>query len=188
MKFITLERNNLTQAGQSMVEAMVAMSIIVVGLLGVFTLSSNSISLNRVAADRYIAVNLASEGIELVKNLIDNNEWNAIPGVIDPIEDYEIDYNDLVVKQLNSADGRTLYFSKEGSGYYVYDDGDINLNVYTETTQEFKRIIKIQSLNLGPNSLDHVKVTSTVSWRAKDGTVQYFSVEDHFYNTKDFEL
>ena len=54
-----------------MVEAMVAMSVIVIGLLGVFALSSNSISLNRVAADRYIAVNLANEGIELVKNLIE---------------------------------------------------------------------------------------------------------------------
>ncbi|MHB9019503.1 MAG: prepilin-type N-terminal cleavage/methylation domain-containing protein [Minisyncoccota bacterium] len=188
MKFISTEKNNLNKAGQSMVEAMVAMSIIVIGLLGVFTLSSNSISLNRVAADRYIAVNLANEGIELVKNLIDNNAWNAIPGVVDPIEDYEIDYNDLAVKQLNSADGRPLYFSKEGSGYYAYDDGDINLNVYTETVQGFRRIIKIQSFNLGPNSLDHVKITSTVSWRAKDGTTQYFYVEDHFYNTKDFEL
>lgn len=188
MKSIIIEKNNFNQTGQSMVEAMVAMSIIVVGLLGVFTLSSNSISLNRVAADRYIAVNLANEGIELVKNLIDNNEWNNIPGVIDPIEDYEIDYNDPTVKQLNSADGRTLYFSKEGSGYYAYDDGDMNLNVYTETVQGFKRIIKIQSLNLGPNSLDHIKVTSTVSWKAKDGTIQYFFVEDHFYNNKDFEL
>lgn len=166
-----------------MVEAMVAMSIIVIGLLGVFALSSSSISLNRVAADRYIAVNLANEGIELVANLIDNGDtWNAIPGFDSSLTaDYEMDFNDIKVKPLDGA-LRPLYFSKDGSGYYAYDDGDINLSLYVITTQDFTRIIRIE--NVGP-TLDHIKVTSTVSWNAKNGSRLDFGVEDHFYNFKD---
>lgn len=179
--------NKQKEKGQAMVEAMVAMSVIVVGLLGVFTLSSNSISLNRVAADRYVAVNLANEGVELVKNLIDNNEWNAIPGFDNSTSQYEIDYNDLKVKPLGGegSGARPIYFSKNGSGYYAYDDGDLDLNVYVSTVQDLTRIITIENVN---GDSEHKKVVSTVSWKAKDGAMLSFSVEDHFYNLKDFEL
>ena len=171
------------QAGQAMVEAMVAMSVIVVGLLGAFALSSSSIGLNRTAADRYIAVNLAGEGIELVKNIIDQNimlvvpdnvAWNAgvSPG------NYEIDYNDSGLKSVN-GDERTLFFSEKRSDYYAYDDGDLDPIIYAETKQKIKRIIKIENI-----SLEHIKVTSTVSWNDKNGSRLSFFVEDHFYDFK----
>mgnify|MGYP001608093286 FL=1 len=180
------QHQNKFDAGQAMVEAMVAMSIIVIGLLGVFTLSSSSISLNKVAADRYIAVNLAGEGIELVKNLIDNNPWNEIPGFdlsLSPNGNYEIDFNDL---KLKISEERTLFFSKgdiskSGSGYYAYDNGDSGDldESYIETIQNFTRIMTIENI-----SDEHIKVISTVSWKAKDGSMLNFSVEDHFYNLK----
>ena len=173
--------------GQAMVEAMVAMSVIVVGLLGAFVLSSNSIGLNRTAADRYIAVNLAGEGIELVKNIIDQNimlvepvsaAWNAIPGFENGVLEYEIDYNDPGLKSVD-GDGRTLFFSEKGSGYYAYNEDGLDLNIYAETKQKIKRIIKIENI-----SAEHIKVTSTVSWNGKDGSRLSFFVEDHFYDFK----
>ena len=162
---------------------MVAMSVIVIGLLGAFVLSSSSIGLSRTAADRYIAVNLAGEGIELVKNIIDQNimlvepenvAWNAgvSPG------NYEIDYNDLGLKPVN-GDGRILFFSEKGSGYYAYDEDGLDLNIYKKTKQKIKRIIAIENINL-----EHIKVTSTVSWNDKDGSRLSFFVEDHFYDFK----
>jgi len=175
--------NNTREKGQAMVEAMVAMSVIVVGLLGAFVLSSSSIGLNRTAADRYIAVNLAGEGIELVKNLIDRNimitdpdnvAWNA--GVF--AGNYEIDHNDTALRLLN-GEGRTLYFSEQGSGYYAYADPELDLNIYKETKQKIERIIKIENI-----SARHMKVTSTVSWNDKDGSRLSFFVEDHFYDFK----
>lgn len=176
-------RNNFKDiSGQVMVEAMVAMSIILIGLLGVFVLSSTSISLNRAAADRYVAINLAGEGIELVKNLIDRNimkdentPWNSVPGFVSGVAEYEIDYNDSGVK---TNANRVLMFSKSGSGFYAYNDGDLDLNIYQDTTQQFKRLIKIENL-----SAEHMKVTSTVFWKYKN-TDYDFSVEDHFYNFK----
>lgn len=177
------QHQNKFDAGQAMVEAIVAMSIIVIGLLGAFALSSNSISLNRVAADRYVAVNLAAEGIELVKNLIDNSiEWGKFLGFDSSLTAYyEIDFNDAGVKPIDGVE-RPLYFSKDGSGYYAYNDNDLSSS-YLETTQDFTRIVRIEYFG----SSDHIKITSTVSWKAKDGSDLVFFVEDHFYNLKDFE-
>lgn len=168
-----------------MVEAMVAMSVIVIGLLGAFALSSGSISLNRTAADRYVAVNLAGEGIELVKNIIDRNIM-----LVEPINiawdngisegDYEIDHNDLALKPLEGGGARILWFSKDGSGYYAYNDAPgLDPDLYVETAQKIRRVIKIENI-----SAEHLKITSTVFWISRGSDLE-FSVEDHFYNFKD---
>ncbi|MBI2506531.1 MAG: hypothetical protein HYW00_00070, partial [Candidatus Colwellbacteria bacterium] len=44
---------------------MIAMSVMSVGLLSVFAVLSQSLGLNRVVAEQYIASNLAAEGIEV---------------------------------------------------------------------------------------------------------------------------
>src|SRR3989344_3592233 len=74
--------NPKSRAGQMMIEALVALSIILVGLLGIFALVSRSISLNAVASSQYVAANLAAEGIEVVKNVIDSNAMQAPPGSV----------------------------------------------------------------------------------------------------------
>ena len=60
-KFAGLNRSS----GQVLIEAMVAISIVTVGLLGIFSVLSRSLSLNRTVADNYVAANLAAEGIEI---------------------------------------------------------------------------------------------------------------------------
>src|SRR3989344_4010636 len=67
--------------GQTLVELMIAMSVMSIGLLGILAVLSQSLGLNRVAADQYVAANLAAEGIEVVKNIADSNilkdrPWN----------------------------------------------------------------------------------------------------------------
>ncbi|MEK7182766.1 MAG: prepilin-type N-terminal cleavage/methylation domain-containing protein, partial [Patescibacteria group bacterium] len=59
------------ETGQTLVELMIAMSVMSVGLLGVFAVLSQSLGLNRVVANQYVAANLAAEGIEVVKNIAD---------------------------------------------------------------------------------------------------------------------
>jgi len=58
-------------SGQSLVEMLVAISVIVIALLGILVLVNRSLGINRVASEHYTATYLAAEGIELVKNLID---------------------------------------------------------------------------------------------------------------------
>ncbi|MBI3046373.1 MAG: hypothetical protein HYY86_02460 [Candidatus Harrisonbacteria bacterium] len=158
-------KNSSSESGQLMVESIIAISVLIIGLLGIFTLLSRSLSLNRVIADQSAATHLAAEGIELVKNLIDANAiqrrpWNlgVNPG------DYEVDFNDgaLAVPQ-----NRKLDFDS-GSGQYSYDSG-------SPTT--FQRLIVISQ-----PSPDELKVNSLVKWTTRGGGQFEVNLEDHFFN------
>src|SRR3989344_7063024 len=97
------------RGGQLLVEAMVALGVITVGLLGMLELLSNSLSLNRVAADQYTGTYIASEGIEIIKNLIDKNviagaPWNT--GFSNGF--YEADYTNVSLPLAPFGAGRFI--------------------------------------------------------------------------------
>lgn len=153
------------KSGQSLIEAIIAMSIIFFGILGVYGLAARAVSLNRVVADRYIAIYLASEGIELVKNMVDSNilhrrPWNdsLFSGT------YEVEYRD---ENLRLSQGRKLLFD-ENNGTYNYTSGK-------NTT--FQRTIKMEILGNG----DELKVNSQVNWLSRGGDYSV-DLEEHFFN------
>ncbi len=150
--------------GQLLIESGVAISILVVGLLGIFGLLSHSLSLNNVVSSQYIASNLASEGIEVVKNLIDGNivqfkPWNE--GI--NTGSYEVAFDSLI---LNPNQDRFLLFDATGNIY--------NYQIGQETP--YKRTIQIT--NIGP---DEIKVNSVVNWQIRGGSYSV-NLEDHFFN------
>ncbi len=61
------------QTGQSLLELIVALSILVIALTATIILVVNSINAGREGINRQIATNLAREGIELVRNIRDSN-------------------------------------------------------------------------------------------------------------------
>ncbi len=151
--------------GQMMIEALVALSIILVGLLGIFALVSRSISLNMIASSQYVAVNLAAEGIEVVKNMIDGNvlqknPWNQ--GI--SAGDYQMDSSSI---ELTPYSGEKLRFD-EASGLYGYSDGALT---------NFRR-----KLNISLISADEIKIVSSVDWTTRDGASFNIDLEDHFFN------
>src|SRR3989344_1770263 len=126
MKRVTLVQNKNT-SGYFIIEAVVGISIIVVALLGIISLLTQSLSLNRLVADQYVANGLAAEGIELVKNIIDANcieydthpgPWNQVAPGMD-IGIYEGDYND---ETLTPIQNRFLRFDPV-TKTYGYDSG-----------------------------------------------------------------
>lgn len=152
-----------------MIEAIVALSIAVVGLLGILALISRSVSLNRVVADRYVAAYLATEGVEIVKNLVDRNSlasrpWNE--GISSG--EFEADYNDSALR-LNSS--RPLQFDKE-NGIYSYDLGD---------PTRFQRKIAVQLSTDG----ESMKINSIVNWTSRGGGDFELNVEEHFLNWRE---
>ncbi len=160
------------ERGQLLIEAMIAVGVTTVGLLGVFSLLSQSMGLNKVAADQYVGAYLAAEGIEVVKNIIDTNAyqggaaWNT--GVSDGT--YAVQY-DTKGPLSSSAVDVPLKFDPVTSTY--------NYNVGTDTN--FKRAIKITSLRFDsfgrPSELE---VDSTVTWNSRGGTQYKINLEDHF--------
>jgi len=189
------------ERGQSMVEMLIALSIIGVSLLGILALVNRSLGLNRVNTEQYIATYLAAEGIEVVKNLFDhsylvqpsgtNNFYGwAGSGALAPGV-YEVGYKDIVLvgpgcavpnppdqpKVLNlfkTCNG--LNFLDFLNGFYDYSGGG--------TPTKFKRAIIIDcptefsgECTAGKN-LDY-RVTSAVFWQSRGGEF-VVQLQDHF--------
>lgn len=151
--------------GQLLIEAMIAISIITVGILGVLALLSRSLTLNRVVADQYTATYLAAEGIEVVKNVIDTNIVNSRPWNAGLSEGaFEVDFQSTA---LTPDQGRQLQFDASTSRF-GYQGG---------ATTNYRRHIQIQLI--GANE---VRVNSFVDWVTRGGGTFTLNVEDHFFN------
>lgn len=136
--------------------------------MGVITLLSRAISLNRVVADNYTATYLAAEGIEVAKNIIDGNvlqqqPWNN--GVQQG--EYELDYRSTAIS--SAFAGRKLRFDTE-TRIYSYD-GEV----------ETPFIRKITVTPVGDGSTE-VRVNSEVAWTGRGGAESIINLEDHFFN------
>lgn len=162
--------------GQMLIEAIVAITVLSVGLLGIVSLLSNSLGLNRVISEQYTATYLAAEGIEVVKNAIDHDTilraggssvaWNQnlSPGA------YEVEY------------GSAAPFAPNQDRFLCFDD-QIKLYSYSacgapgSAQTNFKRRIVIEWL-----SSDEMRVVSIVNWKTRGGGNFTTNVEDHFTN------
>lgn len=156
---------NLKQnKGQVLVESIIALSVLTIGFLSLIGLLNSSIGLTKVANESYVATYLAAEGIEIVKNMIDDNNlnpglsWNQGLGN----GDYEADYKD---NSLHLYQGNFLKFDSDDG--YNYARGENTL---------FKRKITIQNL-----SSDSIKVISIVNWTSRGGVNSEVKLEDVFY-------
>lgn len=161
------QQNNKTR-GQLLIESMIAISVMVVGLLGIFSLISQSLGLYRVAYEEYVAANLAAEGVEVVKNMIDTNiivggiPWNqglASDG------DFGVQY-----------DSRSLDPTLQSKAL-LYDASAGLYNYMSGTSTNFRRVVTVKNV-----SSDEIQVNSTVTWKSKGAVTLNINLEDHFFN------
>lgn len=151
--------------GQLLIEAMIAMGIVVVGTVGVLGLLSQALSLNRAVSNQFVGTYLAAEGIEVLRNILDANliqgrEWNS--GFRDGV--FEIDYRSTALE--NNGDRKILFNSS--SGRYGYESGE-------ETP--FVRTVRVKLV--GQNE---VAVNSIVSWTTRGSRSFEVNLEDHFFS------
>lgn len=161
--------------GQTLVETMIALSVLVVGLMSLIGLLSRSFAISNIVSDNYAATYLAAEGIEVVKSLIDHNiavgtstAWNAGLGGCHPGL-CEVEWNSL---SMSSESGRKLSLDVD-TGLYSYQPG---------VRTRFTRTIAIELIDS-----DHIKVNSLVTWVGSGGVTgipiqSEVNIEDHFFN------
>lgn len=161
------QRKTTQSSGFLLVEAMVAMSVLTTGVLGIFALMSQSIKLTRTVNDQYVASYLAAEGIEVTKNILDSNfltkpgNWNE--DGFAAIGCYEVDYATLSLGA--TCSNTPLKF--DGSLYGYAGEGRATV---------FSRNVDISPVMDGGQV--GVRVRSTVTWM---GGERSFAVEDVFY-------
>ncbi len=184
-----------SRRGQTLVEALVALSILTVGFVGITTLLTQSFQLNRTTADDTEATYLASEGIEIVKSLIDHdvyfglaqssstNDWgNCFPssGYY-----YPIDYETITAAQGTTDDCSGLNFSTnqtDGATPLYFDPiADLyTTNAADGTPTDFTRTIEITDGDVG-GTPEEIDVQSAVTWNNGELS-NTITLEDQFYD------
>lgn len=161
-----------SESGYLLVEAIVAASLLIIGLVSVAGLMARALSLNRVVSDQFIANYLTVEGIEVVKNLIEanilaGNAWNS--GISNGC--YEVDYLTFSLNNTcnsSSESNQPLSFDS-ATGFYSYSSGN---------QTPFLRSILIENSSDG----NRIKVNSIVKWVGRGGIEFNIDLEDYFFN------
>jgi len=192
IKTFFLKQLTLTKgaSGFTLIETMVAMSILLLALASPMNIAQNGLSSAMFAQNSVVAQYLAQSAVEFVKNVKDNN------GILDnmyPVDGYywlnglqdcfeingcEIDDTETtnlaskqIMKIVLNTDGvpvtKYLKYNKR-TGLYSYTPDSEPANSM-ETT--FKRIVRIdnESNNIESSKKDFAKVTVDVSWEEKGG-------------------
>jgi len=147
----------------TLIEVIIAIFIILVGLLGVFSATQRIISYITLSNSKLTASYLAQEGIELVRNIRDNNwlssgsptpapSWDD--GLISCSAGCEMDYKDTA---LVGFAGKFLNIESV-SGLYGYD--------LPGTPTKFKRKITIVPVDIAPadGKYDILEITVLIEW------------------------
>ena len=169
-----------SRRGQTLIEALIALSVITLGLLGILALLAKSFFYNRTISDQLTATYLASEGVEVAKNLIDHDvasgaAWNSCFAPYENaagVAQLALDYTSTDCGSLNLyAPGDVLQF-----------DGTTDRYSYHVTAGSsptgFSRDVVVKAAG------DQITVNSVVTWSTGPITSQSINLEDHFYKWK----
>jgi len=159
--------------GQTLIEVMIALSVATIAFSGIMALLSKSFFYDRVIADQVTATYLASEGIEIAKNVIDHdlpsgNAWGSCLPAGDFMLDYAADcsnfpnYNGNVALKFDPTTERYGYAAASGAAATV-----------------FTREIRVTKNVSTP---DQITVQSIVRWSTGPAASQSVDLEDVFYN------
>ncbi|MDP2709371.1 MAG: hypothetical protein Q8O93_05025 [bacterium] len=162
--------------GISIIEVIAAIMIITIGMIGVLSLVIQNIKAQYINKNVLIASGLAQEGLELVRNIRDNNwlaegnNWKLGDGVdpntnITQDGEYAIDYSLGIIDVDDLASAR-LYI--DSNGFYT---GAAAGNAPTD----FYRLITV--LDQG----DYLDVISAIRWN-DGGQNHYYTAETYLYD------
>lgn len=159
--------------GFTLIEVIIAVAVIITALVASISLISFTVSGTMSSKSKLIAANLAQEGLEITRNIRDNN-WFA--GKTGP-DDGQPDWREGLGEGEHRVQYNTLDFLSPGSqvlkinsnGFYQYDTG---------TDTSFSRKVTIQYV-LGDD--DQIIVTCEVNWleKARNRSIQ---IETRLYN------
>lgn len=159
-------------SGQILNEAIVAASIVTVGVVSIVGFLAKATSQGRYISEQTTAVNLAAEGVEVAKNILDANAltpggaWNegfTVQGY------YEVDYTSQALGgTVNPGDLRVLKFDP-ATGLYSYSTG---------RDTSYRRYVQI----IYPGGTDRIRIISRVDWKGVRNRLNNVSIATDAFN------
>lgn len=152
------------EKGFTLLELMITIFVIAVGLVGIMTLIQNTLQSASIVRLNLTAAYLAQEGIELTRNIRDNNwikgeQWET--GLTHCFGGCQMDYND---NSLSHYTGDFLISDNEG--FYRYGIGK---------ESRFQRKITINSVS------EYLEVKSEIFWEDQEKN-RSVEVMEHLYD------
>lgn len=194
MNNIFIQKSRIKKSGESLIEVLIAVVILMIFLVSILNMMNQSISLNENIRMRVMAINLAREGIEGVRSIRDTN-WLRFSGNMrenwlcyaTDADDCTNGTDNIIVAGeyiVDFKDGRfTLKKTKENQLYL-----DSNTQMFTHKADgnaptPFKREIKLSLENIPcpENCPQKLKVVSMVSWDENDESKKV-TLEAHLYD------
>lgn len=142
-----IKKSSKIKKGFSLIEVLVTLFVLSAGITGVSVLMIGNITTSETSRNQIIASNLAQEGVELVKNLKDNNQAsvNLVAGSY---------ANRRIDNTMSALDG--------GADKKLYTDGNFYTHVSTGTATKYFRNVSLVIVGVAP--LRTTTVTVNVSW------------------------
>ena len=158
--------------GFTAIEAIIAIFILTVAVIGVYSSFSRMAISTSILSSRLIASYLAKEGIEVIRNIRDTNwltpqNWDT--NLTDCVAGCEVDYKSDALAAYNGK-----YLNIDANGFYSYSTGQAT---------KFKRKITItpQKVKEEDEEYNILKVSALIEWQER-GEPYNFSAEGYLYD------
>lgn len=151
-----------SNAAFSIIEAMVAIGIVSIGMMGVLSLVTRNILTQTLNKNNLIASMLAQEGLELVREVRDTN-W-----LIDPVVSFDDGIPATSTIDFYGFQSSGQDFSSSVTDIKLDSNGFFGHTGATSTM--FKRLITVSR-----TSSEFINVKSTVRWRQNDKDYNYIA-------------
>lgn len=169
--------------GQSIIEVIIAISVIVVGILAIMSLNMMNSRGNKFNTNYLIGNNLAREGIEAVRNIRDSNwvlgnDWNNGLSAGKYIIYFDYSSNKWAIKSTTDTIGNdfTNIYRLTANNLYLQDTNTISSAIKTN----WSRLITVSEIKDG-DAIAGIKVVSEVLW-AESGSNKTIKLEDNLFN------
>lgn len=165
----------MKKLGFTLIETFIAITILIIAILGPFELARRSIASATVSQNRITSFYLAQEAIEYIRNERDNNFLLHNPWLQNLDSCFGIDGCYVDVHNSNQI------FVCVGECPKMRYDNSVGYNYLLGEDTIFTRTVKIKKNIGGATGDDEAKVSVTVSWRDKIFT-KTIILEENIYN------
>lgn len=153
--------------GFTLIETIIALAVITTGFLGVLSLLATTQASFSLIRDGLVAAAMTQEGIELTRNIRDNN-WLA-----------RRSWTEGILQSGSCVDIDRATFWSCGDNALYFDEGR---GVFTHSAVGEPTVFS-RSMNANLVSQDELRIVTTVSW-SRRGIPFSFAVEEHLFNWK----